>query len=165
MFAGRRVCARGGLHIHIPACCRIMAMSSSACHYPQWRTHMQSNRLGSAHAGRATAKKRGVEGCHWAHRASVQLLTRVGPLVPGNVDLVAEALKKRCGHIEQAYGFSPVYVRSCRGTWLLSLTRIGHIEQAFDVSPVWPRLCTVILRTQIKSGRAESKISKFRIFR
>ena len=40
-------------------------------------------------------------------------------------------------HIEHAYGFSPVWVRSCRGTALLSLNRRGHIEQAYGFSPVW----------------------------
>ena len=34
------------------------------------------------------------------------------------------------GHIEQAYGFSPVWVCSCRATALLVVNRRGHMEQA-----------------------------------
>ena len=44
----------------------------------------------------------------------------------------------RRGHIEQAYGFSPVWVRSCGGTAFLLVNRVGHI---YGFSPVWVRSC------------------------
>ena len=50
-------------------------------------------------------------------------------------------LANRRGHIEQAYGFSPVWVRSWRGTAFLLVNRRGHIEQAYGFSPVWARSC------------------------
>ena len=46
-------------------------------------------------------------------------------------------LVKRTGHIEQAHGFSPVWVRSCGATAPLLANRRGRIEQAYDLSPVW----------------------------
>ena len=90
---------------------------------------------------------------HRAHRGSARLLARVGPLVRFNVALLGEPgphrasvrllarvaqaptsgatwlfefwPSRRRGHIEQAYGFSPVWVRSCGATELFSLNRTG----------------------------------------
>ena len=43
---------------------------------------------------------------------------------------------KKHRHIEQACGFSPVWVRSCGATLLLLATRRGHVEQAQAAQ--WP---------------------------
>ena len=78
-----------------------------------------------------------------AHRASIRLLAWVGPHERDNVGLVAEPLKEiistldarlgictafLLGHIEQACGFSPVWVRSCGATWLFWLNCMRKIS-------------------------------------
>ena len=63
----------------------------------------------------------------------------------------------RIGHIEQAYGFPPVWVRLCRRTALLSPNRIEHIEQAYRFSPVCARSCgatLLLLLNRIRTPRA-----------
>ena len=57
----------------------------------------------------------------------------------------------RFGHIEQAYGFIPVWVRSCRVAWLWWLNCLGQNEQqkgtvsAVSVVYAWTRSCCASL--------------------
>ena len=71
------------------------------------------------------------------HRAGVRLLARVGLLVPPSgrgepprgllckrvAVAIGALVAKRIGHVEQACGFSPMWVRSCCTTWPFSANR------------------------------------------
>ena len=61
--------------------------------------------------------------------------------------------------MEQAYGFSPVWVRSCLvvgffwfflGAWACVLNFFAHIEQGYGFSPVWVRSWMATLLFSLK---------------
>ena len=55
-------------------------------------------------------------------------------------------LVKRFGHMEHAYGFSPVWIRSCAVAWLWWLNCLGQNEQQKGtVSVAWTRSCCASL--------------------
>ena len=60
----------------------------------------------------------------------VRPLASVGPLAPGDVVLVGEPHRAHRASVSRASRFSPVWVRSCGTTWLLSLKRLGNSRAA-----------------------------------
>ena len=107
----------------------------AACGVQTWDPHeLQGQCFGLG--SRKTLAEESAENCRtaccgdptcgtWQWRSDVGcvsipcLLAGVGPLVPGTSLLVSHR-----GHIEQAYGLPPVWLRSCEATALLRLNRL-----------------------------------------
>ena len=75
------------------------------------------------------------------------MITKRAPPLPIHNTKLTTSFRTTCvvGSLEnESLGFGllwPVWVRSCRATWLLLANHIGHIEQAYGFSPVWVRSC------------------------